>query len=69
MSKEKVSLEENFARLELEIEKLESENVTLEEAFHAYSEGMKLLKECNDQIDKVEKQVLKLTADGRLEEL
>lgn len=69
MNKEKVSLEENFARLELEIEKLESENVTLEEAFHAYSEGMKLLKECNDQIDKVEKQVLKLTADGRLEEL
>ena len=69
MSKENVSLEENFAKLEREIEKLEAENVTLEEAFQAYSTGMKLLKECNDQIDKVEKKVLKLTADGKLQEL
>ena len=69
MSKETLSLEENFARLELEIEKLEGENVTLEEAFQAYSAGMKLLKDCNAQIDKVEKKVLKLSADGSLEEL
>ena len=52
-----------------QIEKLEAEDVTLEEAFSAYSAGMKLLKECNAQIDKVEKKVLKLTADGQLEEL
>ncbi len=69
MGKEALSLEENFARLEQEIEKLEAEDVTLEEAFSAYSAGMKLLKECNAQIDKVEKKVLKLTADGQLEEL
>ena len=69
MGKEVLSLEENFARLEQEIEKLEAEDVTLEEAFSAYSAGMKLLKECNAQIDKVEKKVLKLTADGQLEEL
>ncbi len=69
MSRENLSLEENFARLEQEIEKLEGENVTLEEAFRAYSAGMKLLKDCNAQIDKVEKKVLKLSADGSLEEL
>ena len=69
MGKEALSLEENFARLEQEIEKLEAEDVTLEEAFSAYSAGMKLLKECNAQIDKVEMKVLKLTADGQLEEL
>ena len=69
MGKEALSLEENFARLEQEIEKLEAEDVTLEEAFSAYSAGMKLLKECNAQIDIVEKKVLKLTADGQLEEL
>ena len=45
------------------------ENLTLEEAFAAYSEGMKLLKLCNDQIDKVEKQVMKLSEDGTLTEL
>ena len=69
MAKETYSLEENFARLEQEIEKLEAEDVTLEEAFQAYSVGMKLLKDCNAQIDKVEKKVLKLTAEGQLEEL
>ena len=69
MSKEKWSLEENFAKLEQEIEKLEADQISLEEAFAAYSAGMKLLKECNAQIDKVEKQVLKLAEDGSLEAL
>lgn len=64
-----LSLEENFDRLERTIELLESEDISLEEAFSAYSEGMAVLKACNDQIDKVEKKVLKLTQEGSLEEL
>ncbi len=64
---EKLSLEENFDRLEEKIEKLEQEDLPLEEAFRAYSEGMAILKQCNDQIDKVEKQVLRLSEEGRLE--
>lgn len=65
----KPGLEENFAGLETLIEKLEEEDITLEEAFSAYSEGMKLLKICNEQIDTVEKKVLKLSEDGSLEVL
>lgn len=65
----KSSLEENFTSLEKIIVQLESEDISLEDAFTAYSAGMKLLKECNAQIDKVEKQVLKLNADGTLEPL
>ncbi len=64
---EKLSLEEKFDRLEETIEKLEQEDLPLEEAFRAYSEGMAILKQCNDQIDKVEKQVLRLSEEGRLE--
>lgn len=64
---ENLSLEENFDRLEETIEKLEQEDLPLEEAFRAYSEGMAILKQCNDQIDKVEKQVLRLSEEGRLE--
>ena len=64
---EKFTIEENFAKLEKTIEQLESGEISLEEAFTAYSEGMKLVKECNDQLDKVEKQVLKLTEEGTLE--
>ena len=62
-------LEENFAKLEEIIEMLEDDSISLEEAFKAYSAGMGLLKQCNDQIDRVEKQVLKLTEEGQLEEL
>lgn len=61
-----MTIEENFLKIEETIEKLEAEEVSLEEAFLAYSEGMKLLKACNDQIDKVEKKVLKLADDGSL---
>lgn len=63
------SLEENFARLEETISRLEEEDISLEDAFRAYSQGMQLLKRCNDQIDRVEKEVLKLTEEGRLEPL
>ena len=62
------TLEENFARLEEIIEKMESEDISLEEAFAAYSTGMAVLKECNEQIDRVEKKVLKLSEQGVLEE-
>ena len=64
-----LSIEDNFARLEETIQKLESGEVSLEEAFACYSEGMKLIKNCNEQIDRVEKQVLKLTEEGTLKPL
>lgn len=67
--KETLSLEENFTRLEETIEKLESDDISLEDAFNAYSLGMKILKECNEQIDRVEKKVLKLSENGDLAEL
>ena len=62
------TLEENFEKLEEIIELLEGEDVPLEEAFKAYTEGLAVLKQCNDQIDKVEKQVLKLSENGLAEE-
>ncbi|MBD5530167.1 MAG: exodeoxyribonuclease VII small subunit [Lachnospiraceae bacterium] len=64
-----LSIEENFAKLEEAIQRLENEDTSLEEAFAAYSEGMQLVKACNNQIDRVEKQVLKLTQEGTLEPL
>lgn len=64
-----LTLEENFRRLDEIMEGLEDEDISLEDAFTAYSEGMKILKKCNDQIDRVEKKVLKIAEDGELEEL
>ena len=47
----------------------EAEDISLEEAFTAYSKGMNLLKQCSEQIDRVEKQVMKLNEEGGLEPL
>lgn len=66
---EKHSLEENFSVLEELIEQLEAEDISLEDAFTAYSRGMQVLKQCNEQIDRVEKQVMKLNEEGQLEPL
>lgn len=65
---EEFGLEQNFARLEKTLELLESDELSLEEAFLAYSEGMGILKQCNEQIDRVEKQVWRLNESGQPEE-
>lgn len=66
---EQRSLEENFSELEELLEQLEAEDISLEDAFTAYSKGMNVLKQCNEQIDRVEKQVMKLNEEGALEPL
>ncbi len=64
----KQTLEDAFAQLEAVIGRLESEEISLEEAFQVYSEGMELLQFCNASIDTVEKKVLKLNENGGLDE-
>lgn len=63
-----LSLEEAFEEIEGMIEQLEAEDITLEDSFRAYQEGMKLLKYCDEKIDRVEKQVLKINEAGDLDE-
>lgn len=69
MEKEQsLSLEEAFAQIEAVIERLETEEITLEESFTQYRRGMELLAHCNETIDQVEKKVLKISEDGGLDE-
>ena len=67
-SKDKRSLEENFDYLESNLKKMEDDSLPLEEAFELYQQSMKLLKECNDEIDRVEKKVLLLRDNGETDE-
>lgn len=60
MSEDKKTLETAFEELEEILAKLEEEDITLEDSFNLYQEGMKLLKYCNNSIDKVEKQLIVL---------
>ncbi len=66
---ENKTLEEVFADLDGIVEKLEESNVSLEDSFKLYHEGMELLKVCNDKIDTVEKQMIVLEENGEQHEL
>lgn len=62
----KLSLEESFERLNDILQALQSGELTLEESFQKYEEGMKMIKNCSDAIDKVEKKLIVL--DGSEQE-
>ena len=61
-------MEEAFEKLEETIEKLQAEDITLEDSFKEYKQGMEILKYCSDKIDRVEKKVLKIEGNGELNE-
>lgn len=58
MAAKKLTLEQSFEGLDEIIAQMQSGELTLEESFAKYTEGMKLIKNCNDAIDKVEKKLL-----------
>ena len=66
--KKKLSLEEAFEKLETVIETLERPEASLEESFQAYKEGVSLVQLCNEQIDRVEKEVRVLSQEGEADE-
>ncbi|MCI9380860.1 MAG: exodeoxyribonuclease VII small subunit [Dorea sp.] len=66
--KEEIGLEELFERLEATIHSMEEENISLEDSFRLYHEGIDILKNCNDRIDEVEKKMLILDEEGGLHE-
>lgn len=63
-TKKKVSIEENLERLDSIIEQLEQEDTTLTESMKVYSEGVGLIKDCEQMLDKVEKQIIELTKES-----
>ena len=65
---ESLSLEATFEELEQIIERLEQEQIPLEQAFDSYKKGVELLKSCHEKLDQVEKNVLILNENGELDE-
>lgn len=61
---EEKTLEEVFSQLDAVIQDMEREDVSLEESFRLYHEGMRMLKICSDKIDTVEKKMLILDEEG-----
>lgn len=60
------SLEELFVQAEELIGHMEEPDLSLEEAFASYEQGMKIVRECNRRIDQVEKKMLMMNEEGAL---
>ena len=51
------SIEALLNELDEITDRMDNDDVTLEESFKLYEKGVKLCKQCNEKIDKVEKQI------------
>lgn len=61
-----MNFEEAIAKLESEVKRLEGGNMSLDESISAFEEAVKLVKVCNERLEKAERRVRILTegADG-----
>jgi exodeoxyribonuclease VII small subunit len=57
------TIEENFVALEDILKEMQSEQITLEQSFELYNKGLKLVQNCNQQIDTIEKKIKILGED------
>lgn len=67
--KETPSLEENFLEIEQILEQMDNPEVSLDDSFLLYQQGVKRLKSCNILLDEVEKKMQILNADGEPEDM
>lgn len=57
------TLETAFEELDCLIDQMEYKDTSLEESFKLYTAGMKLIKYCNDSLDKVEKKLIEISEE------
>lgn len=63
-----MELEEIMEKLDKTVSRMEQESLTLEQSYQAFSEGMELVKQANESIDKVEKKIQVLMEEGEEDE-
>lgn len=68
MSDNKVSLEERFQHIEEIISDMETGDISLDQSFELYKNGLEEIKLANSMLDEMEKAMLVLNEDGSLEE-
>ena len=66
-NEDSLTIDERMDMLDDIIMKMESSEISLEDSFNYYKKGVELISSCNKAIDRVEKEVLKLSDDGSTE--
>ena len=67
-NEKELKLEEALDRIDALLNQMGDKDVSLEETFRMYQEGMRLLKNCSEQIDRVEKQMIQIDEEGQIHE-
>lgn len=57
MEDNKINLSETFEKLDNVIKAMESSDISLEDSFAKFKEGLELIKQANDSIEKVEQEL------------
>ncbi len=64
-----MKFEDKMKELESIINELENGEINLEDSINKYTKAMKLVKECDEQLKKIEEKVNKIvTENGKLED-
>lgn len=59
-----MKFEDKMKKLEDTINELENGEIDLDSSIKKYTEAMKLVKECDDELNKIEKQVSKIVLEN-----
>ena len=65
MNKEDINFEESMKKLEEIANKLEKNDLDLDESVKVFEEGMKLSKKCSEILENAEKRITILINDGK----
>lgn len=63
---EEHSIEQGFLKLEEIIENMDSKDISLEDSFALYKDGIAELEYCNSKIEQTKKAVMAIQNDGSL---
>ncbi len=64
-----MTIDETLEKLNGIIQQMESGGQSLEESLASFEEGIRLIKSCNQQIDKVEKKIKILSESGETSDM
>lgn len=65
MAKRSNDFEKSFQQLEKIVERLESEEMSLDESLQLFEEGIRLSRFCNQKLSEVEKKIELILADAK----
>lgn len=63
------TIEESFEKLDKIVSQLEDRSLSMNEAFKLYKEGVQLVNNCNNMLDKVEKQLVVLNGSEETDDV